>query len=1196
VLIILLAAPAFAQIDTGVISGRVTDPSGAVVPGARLTLTETSSNTQSTSQTDSEGLYRVPSLRPGTYNVSVTADGFKAFTRAGVILRIGENLSLDVTLQVGAVTDSVAVTGALPLLQTVTSSTGQVVEADYLYKLPNYGHWALGALYYTPQVQTSNAVYPGQLGGFSVNGGTAYQIAYYNDGQMTTAETATGSITGNFAAQSVELGDEEVNVLTSVLPAEYGHAASGLITVVKKSGTNELHGDVGYVFQNTAMVQRTFFQLKTDYQQGITYNLNQPDFVVSGPVWIPKVYNGKNKTFFEVAGTYHWDSNSNPGSFSVPTQDMLNGVFNWAGANGIYDPASTSGTFAAGNLSRTLFPNNTIPASRMSNMWKSIMAVNNGKGPFGSPDSPGSFTGTGVTGNLSGAARSNFYGYGTQVRIDQNVSSKIRLFGSYEWDPRHQPGFNQAVVYAPFDAQQNYAFLRQSTGTVGLTYSISPTFISETRVGIYRYSNNPYMASPDYQFAIAKTVPNLPSNVYLNPVATGFTEGTYSNSSLGTATLGTVQFTDHQLKEDLTKVWKKHAFKFGYEWLWQLYDTYTIPNPRLTLNFGDIDGLQGNGVSIPNTGNITLAALQLGYVTSYSYAQQGASLLPEDSIHSLYFQDDWRVHPKLTINWGVRYSNESPAHSKFPGQLSEGSLTIPDDVYPASIANVVTCPAGGCVGGWIQPKGWLYNRDNDNFQPRVGLAWNPTPNFVVRAGYAINTQDMGLWWTNQSEIGGSSFYSQSVTTPNNVYTPLFNIGAGVPAPVYPAVRANGSSPSAASAGSGGQNRPNATLTVIPANLQNPYTENWNVSVQRALKQNYMVQLSYVGSHYVGGIGAYNWQSRPYGTGLDASGKVIDLTNPANGAYRSTWTQNSTLTQAYKPFPNWSGVNYDANSLSMIYHSGTVEMEKRYSYGLNYLAFFTYQKGLENNPGNLYTPQTVGRYVTSVTQKFRFTSSMRYELPLGRGKRFMNKGRWKDAIFGGYSFAWNYSFWTPTPVSLGYSGGTYVNPVTGAIGGRQDYPSYEPEPGSSLFLIQNPQLRSGWQDLGGNRFVQAAQNPLVTNCGTSPILQPNGASWGNKCVVAAPSYTNGNMPANMWTPERIIGADATVFKDFTIHERFKLQFRADIFNPFKWYNWNTLTTTMNQTGQQLFATIPLADFGSSNKGGPPQMQIHLRVRF
>jgi hypothetical protein len=281
---------------------------------------------------------------------------------------------------------------------------------------------------------------------------------------------------------------------------------------------------------------------------------------------------------------------------------------------------------------------------------------------------------------------------------------------------------------------------------------------------------------------------------------------------------------------------------------------------------------------------------------------------------------------------------------------------------------------------------------------------------------------------------------------------------------------------------------------------------------------------------------------------------------------------------------------------MIYHSGTIKLEKRYSYGLSFLTFLTWQKGIQNSPGNLYQDQQLMRAVTGQTQKYRYVSSMTYELPFGKGKKLLSHGRLLDMLFGGYSFSWNFSVWAPTPMSLGYSGGTYLNPVTGSVSGtRQDYPSYEPTI-SSLYLIQIPKLRDNWKDVGTNRFVRNSQNPIVTNCGTTPILQPNGATWGNLCEVAAPSFTRGNMPGNFWIEQRIIGANASMYKDFTIKERFKAQLRFDYYNPFKWFNWGTADTTMNQANPAQFMTPGLNDFGDSTEGGPSQIHISFRVRF
>jgi hypothetical protein len=453
------------------------------------------------------------------------------------------------------------------------------------------------------------------------------------------------------------------------------------------------------------------------------------------------------------------------------------------------------------------------------------------------------------------------------------------------------------------------------------------------------------------------------------------------------------------------------------------------------------------------------------------------------------------------------------------------------------------------------------------------------------------TLDMNLWYTGQNEAGGASYLSETVTngSANNTYTPLFNISQGVPAPVYPSVQPNGTIPTSGLPANRG------TLTVIPANFHNPYTQNWNLTIQRQLKKNYVLSLTYSGSHNTGFQGSYNWDSRPFGTGLDANGNVIDLTQPANAAYRQTWTSNGTATQAYKPFPNWNAINYDCNCIQSIYDSGTASIEKRASYGLTFLAFFTYQKGLANaaNFGteNLYQPQNVGRGVTNITQKYRLTTSMTYDLPFGKGRHWLPQSKLANWVLGGYSLAWNYSIWAPSPTGLSLSGFNVVNPVTGALGPQQEYPSYEPGTFGGAYLTQDPQLRSGWQNIGTNRDVQTAQNPLVTNCG--PVI-PN---VGNRCIQVAPSFTNGNLPANEFAAQRIIGANLSMYKNFPIKERVQAQIRFDYFNPFKWYNWGSPSLALSATNPLIFGTPgTTGESNSSTEGGPPTMNLSFRVHF
>ena len=508
---------------------------------------------------------------------------------------------------------------------------------------------------------------------------------------------------GGTTLNSVSVGVEEIKVLTSAMPAEYGHATSGALIVVKKAGTNTFHGEGGELFKSTSMMHRRFFQ-RTTLQQDNPNNhtlFQMPDFVLSGPVIIPKLYNGKNKTFFQVAGSYHIDSSSNAGSYTTPTPAMLAGDFS-AYSNQIYDPASTTGSFAAGNLSRTPFPGNIIPTNRFSTMWNAIAANK----PFLAPQpGTGSITNTGPNGNIVASGTGNYFNLTNQFRLDHNLTNKMRLMLSYSTGNQHQPQNNVNIAYKPYDQYQTLQYTVQNHATLSFTYTISPTLISETRVGMYRRTGNYQpLTGEDETFALAKTVPNLPANVYLNPINFGLTEGSNGSSQLGVGTLRVNVNNYHQFNQDFTKVWGTHAFKFGYEWLWMNYVNHDISNPRLTLNFGGIQpACRATGQPSP-----TRAASRWRiscWATSPATATPSRERKPApvDSNQSFYFQDDWRIRPNLTLNIGVRYSNETPAHSKFPGQLSVGSLTVPDNYYTSGSRPRRPDLPGRRMRGWLDP-------------------------------------------------------------------------------------------------------------------------------------------------------------------------------------------------------------------------------------------------------------------------------------------------------------------------------------------------------------------------------------------------------------------------------------------------------------------------------------------------------------
>jgi hypothetical protein len=330
------ATLALAQIGTSTITGRVTDSTGAVVPNVAVKVIQKSTNFVSPALTNTDGIYRVLSLQPGDYRVTFEVSGFKKVVRDDVSLRTGDTLAVDAALQVGQVSDSVEVTGSAAALETETSATGAVVTGQVLYDLPLYQRFVNSTLNLVPGMTTGGYAYGGSLGSYHLAGQRAGAIGIFEDG-VNGNDQQGGTETTKPILNSVA----EVKVMTTLPPAEYGHSAGGVISAVKKSGTNELHAMGSFYGRTRRMQHRLFFDRQTTTQQGVPTFFMMPDANISGPVMIPKVYDGRNKTFFFFGFQRLHEKKVAQVDASVPSLEMRQGIFNWTGANPIYDPATT---------------------------------------------------------------------------------------------------------------------------------------------------------------------------------------------------------------------------------------------------------------------------------------------------------------------------------------------------------------------------------------------------------------------------------------------------------------------------------------------------------------------------------------------------------------------------------------------------------------------------------------------------------------------------------------------------------------------------------------------------------------------------------------------------------------------------------------------------------------------------------------
>jgi hypothetical protein len=1204
VLAVLLSAmsPLWAQIDNGNITGRVTDPTGAAIVGAQVTVTQTETNIETVTTTNEEGLYRALNLRPGAYRVTVVAQGFKRLIRDSIDLRVGQTLAIDGSLVIGAVGETVEVTAKAALLDTETSSSGTTLAGDYLYNLPNYQRHAVAVLLFTPGVTFDSNHFTKSLSGVTIDGlgGTnATGIGYFEDGAVATM----GGRGDN--SETIENSIEDIKVFTSAMPAEFGHSAGVGISVVKKTGTNAFHGTLSEQLRTRSMQQRRYFEQyrNSQIQPGFSINppglvVQNPDAFVSGPVYIPKIYNGRNKTFFFYGMSMLIEKQGKQLTATVPTPAMLNGDFSFAGSgvvpNAIYDPATTSQV--NGLWSRSPFPGNIIPKTRWSKVATTFLGLN----PIGMPDVPGNWTTTGPSNNVQMGPMKITKWQNHTARIDHQFTSTLKGFASYTYNHEWGRQPTLSIINPLFDSSLNLAITDRHTGSLGATWIPSSSMVNDLRFSYYgRVTPTQSIAlNQDYASLVGMGNLGLPKTCLPGVIPSLITDQASLSPGCGSRT---VQET-FTLKDDLSKTKRSHNFKMGYELLRYHQNANNGPGtPDGSFTYAGVGGLQTNGSAIANTGGITLAQFMTGDISSFSFGANTDNVYTRSWEHSVYFQDDWKVSPTLTVNWGVRYNVEPPKVYK-GGYISLFDLNAPDNSTTTNAAYLPFCPAGGCKGAYTHPKnGTPFDTDWGRIDPVAGLAWHFTPKMVLRAGARIShtdtyTDSTSLIFTNELLTRA---YSASQVSGN--FAPLFNLNNGIPAWSYPALRPDGSTPTVST------NAGSVSPTIVPRNLKTPYVASWNVALQRELSRDYVLELRWEGAAQVKGYGSYDINTRPWGIipGPNHDGTMMNLNDPANALYRYQWATNSIAsyqTQYARPYPNLGAINMVCNCYHMDHNAGIVRIEKRFSRGLNFQAYYTYSKSLGGGAGNPYLDWHLLKARTAQDQTHNLTATMNYEVPVGKGRHFLGQSkRWLDALVGGYNIAWVYTIASGLPTGMSISGQSLPSYTAGGqtftnISVPQ-YPSFMPSFGG-VILKQRPSLRDNWQDLGGDRFNQGNQNSMI-NCGATVL------NYGNDCFTYIPAFSLGNNGSNVWNNQRLIAASAAVYKEVALKgERTRLQIRLDLQNPFKWYNWGGPSTSLNVQTVANSLTFGKINPGSNGEtatgtagyGGTPLLNLTLALKW
>ena len=827
VLTFLLAASAvFGQFGVATITGRITDATGAVVGGATIVVTDSGTNFTYKSEANAEGIFRVPSLQPGRYKVSIEAAGFKRFLREDLELRAGFTLPVDVQLEVGAVTEQVRVTGQAPLLETETSATGTAIKGANLYNLPLFQRQVTNILRLVPGIS-----YQGT--GMGIGSGHAAGLRDTAIGVFEDGVAANNPMGSTGIVSPILNNVEDVKVLTTALPAEYGNAAGGVIDIVRKGGTNTVHGLASGYGRSRRMQHRLFFdqykpsQAQPGYPIGVPTFFLLPDANAGGPVVIPKIYNGRNRTFFFFGWQKLIEKKEAQAYSNAPTPEMKAGDFSFGGVgNPLFDPATTR-QLPNGAWTRDPLPNRQVPLSRFDPVARKIIDID----PWVSPNRVTTPNALGPVENIIYGEKSRTFNEMYTGRLDHQIRDNLKLNGT--WSYNHTAGAGRPprnIRNLDFDAADGATTPANNQNfSIGTNWIVNPSTISSTRIGYLRFYSERSVPSYGKDWPGRLGIPNIPNDLLPSfgisgsGGLTGAGNAGTPESVYGLAVSGPFKRANETLsfRSDLTKIRGKHAFKTGYQALRYRLNSFTLSYPSGDFRFDQMTAdLQANGQPAPRTGN-SFAGFLLGYVRQAQFTRSLANWYPRSGSHAFYFQDDWKFSPTLTFNVGIRYTNESPFRTKY-GQQTNFDPRATDSLT-------------GRTGGLIHPTGTLSGRDNNNFQPRIGLAWHPLPKWVFRGGFALSTVDIKYSQQNAQfqEYEAQANYQALPGDPR----PIFQISR-IPAQPAFTVRSDGTSPFI------GTNYSTRDAQLYDPNLRNPYAMNWNFNIQRELKTNYLIELSY----------------------------------------------------------------------------------------------------------------------------------------------------------------------------------------------------------------------------------------------------------------------------------------------------------------------------------------------------------------
>ena len=1151
----LAAAAAFAQ-DRGSIRGTVTDPSGAAVPDAAVTARNKDTGLTQVTRSSADGQYNLPYLPVGNYSVTIERAGFRKAEQTGVRVDVATVAGIDVVLTVGSIDQTVEVTAASPILELQATNLGKVLPKRAISDLPLFIGGGL----------RSNLAFviltPGVIGPASnprIGGGLLDGQSEQLDGAESNSERRNDPAMNGVSVE----GMEEFKVQSSGYSAEYGRTSNGVINWVSKSGTNQIHGSA-FVFNRNEVFNARGFTFAPS-KRPIVRQWN-PGGSFGGPVYIPKLYDGRNKWFFffayERASTRNGQST---GLVSAPVDEYRNGdmrrnVDSAGRTFPLYDPFDASGKIIANAADRPRLQCNgvldVICANRIDPTAKLLMSL------LPHPDDP-----TKIVNNYRSRSYSTSFTHLPSIKSDYNFSEKHRvnyLFSHFFSPARPSINAFEGVPGSGFPSEVLTEYHRFNDD-----YVISPNLLNHLTIG---FNHRHIIEAPDY---VSSFPADLAKATYIAGTVTPLTPGTSSVYSAGGVQWGNSVFTDSRqrttdIKEQVAWLKGRHSFKFGGEYLHGIYRRLDYNGAYGTVGFS---GAGTGNPNVPNSGS-DWASFLLGVASGggFRYPDDTAFIWP---YYAAYVQDDIKVNKKLTVSVGLRYE-----------------LPVPKKERNLHSSNFCpTCPnaaAGGIPGAMVyagqngSPEHFGETRKNA-FGPRLGVAYQLNSKTLVRTGSAIYFQPSREDGNADNGIQGfgGTFGSIGNNLSNGI-SYLVKDGFTSFGPQIAALRPIIKDPATLSA-----NLLNQTPFFYYSKAgRAPYFADWNLTIEREVSQSSVMRVSY---HGVIGVKLLSRQQSLnqldpkywgiYGSLLGSPVSSV-LTNPTVVAAGfklpyATFPTNLQLQQALRPFPQYSGIDSNAggqNDGHSTFHALESSFEHRFSKGLFAMVSYTWAKLISGSNGedanrnsdgavqNQYN-RRADKAVANQDTPHNLRMSYVYDLPFGKGQRFLSNAHPAvNAVLGGWKVSAIHTYVSGTPL--------VINCAQNFFGaGNSGRCSFAPGVADGSVPLVNP----AWSpDRSGPAFAL-------------PFL--------NKAAFVLPAnMTYGDTPRRMayLRSAGTLNEDFALLKVFRLTEKLGLELRASASNlP----NRVTLAGPTTAQNSSTFGSITSAQGNS-----PRNVQMGARISF